>query len=184
MNEKIINLGKKLHALAMQGSGGEKENAQRMLDAFLFKNGLTLSDIEPSIRTERLIKNVNNDNVQMLINLIASIVGSDYKMYKCRAAKYRLVEMNDIEWMEFERRWNILRVELKREMLKKKREIQKQLKLVTTAFIHKHNLFSITKTENTEPQSFPTAEEMEEIMQMIRMKNQMKDINFYKEIGN
>lgn len=46
MNEKQILLAKKLKALADRGIGGEKLNAQNMLDAHLKKHGIAYEDIE------------------------------------------------------------------------------------------------------------------------------------------
>lgn len=45
-NNKIIELGKKLKALADRGIGGEKLNAERMLADMLKKHNLTIEDIE------------------------------------------------------------------------------------------------------------------------------------------
>jgi len=36
-SQKIIDLGRKLLALSQRGVGGEQENAQKMLEAFLEK---------------------------------------------------------------------------------------------------------------------------------------------------
>lgn len=46
MHKKNIEKAKKILALAKQGEGGERENAERQLIAFLNKHKLTLDDIE------------------------------------------------------------------------------------------------------------------------------------------
>ena len=76
--EKIIKLGQKLHALAVQGVGGEQETATKMLTAFLEKYDLQISDVAPEARTRRIIYKVTLDNKQMMVNLVASIVGSNF----------------------------------------------------------------------------------------------------------
>ena len=44
VDEKIKERARKLHALAERGIGGEKTNAQTMLDAFLKKHNLKIID--------------------------------------------------------------------------------------------------------------------------------------------
>lgn len=181
-SEKIIQLGRKLLALSKQGVGGEQENATAMLVAFLEKNNLSITDIEPKTRTRRIVKGVSGDIKQMFINFTASIVGSDYRINKCRGVGYWAVEMNDEEWADFSERWPIYRKALRAELLKKKKQQQKELKLLVHAFISKHDMYSKDK-EETESDKLPTQEELEEIMQMLRMREGMEDINFYKKLN-
>lgn len=53
---KVLELAKKLKALAEQGVGGEKENAQAMLDALLIKHNITLEQLEEEKRDVFFIK--------------------------------------------------------------------------------------------------------------------------------
>ena len=181
-NQKIIDLGTKLLALAERGEMGERENAKIMLDAFLEKHQLTLLDIEPKTRTRRIVTGVSSDIKQMFINFVASIVGSDYRINKCRGVGYWAVEMNDDEWADFSERWPVYRKALRAEVLKKKRQQQKELKLLVHAFISKHDMYSKDKEESSSDK-MPTPEELEEIMQMLRMREGMEDINFYKKLN-
>jgi hypothetical protein len=180
-DRKVIDLGRKLLALSQRGIGGERENAERMLSSFLSKHSLDLKDIEPEIRIRRIATGVNDDIRQMFINFCASIVGSDVKINKCKGRGYWSVEMNDSEWEDFTERWPTYRKILKREIIKKKREQQKELKLLVKAFISKHDMYSKDKEPNDS--SLPTQEELEEIMKMLQMREKMEDINFYKKLN-
>ena len=181
-NQKIIDLGRKLLALAQRGEMGERENAQRMLDAFLEKNGLTLVDVEPQTRTRRIVTGVSSDIKQMFINFTASIVGREFKSNKCKGVGYWAVDMTDDEWSDFSERWPVYRKTLKREILKKKRQQRKELDLLVHAFISKHDMYSTDKSDESSDRKL-TPEELEEILQMIRMRDGLEDINFYKKLN-
>lgn len=182
--ERIIELGRKLLALATRGVDGERENAERILQAFLDKHGLTRAEIEPSIRTRRYVKDVNTNVKQVFINLCANIVGHKVKINKCNGRFYYAVEMNDEEWAIFSERWPVYRKAIALEIKKKKQQQAKELKLVSSAFISKHSLYSEDRdNEDEEPSDkMPTPEEIEEILAMLRMREQMEDINFYKRL--
>lgn len=55
-NERIKSRLKKLLALARRGEGGEKINAQRMLEATLKKHGMTMEDLDDSAETPQEVK--------------------------------------------------------------------------------------------------------------------------------
>lgn len=180
--DRIIELGRKLLALAQRGVGGERENAQSMLDAFLEKHGLTMTDIEPETRTRRIVTAVSADIKQMFINFCASIVGHKVVINRCVGRGYWAVEMNDAEWADFSERWPIYKKELKAEILRKKRQQKRELELVAKAFISKHNLYSTDREDDGEV-SLPTAEELEEILEMLRIREKMKDLTFHKKLN-
>jgi hypothetical protein len=184
MSNKIIELGRKLLALSLKGEGGEKENAQRMLDAFLEKHNLELKDIEPQTRSRRIVKKVDNGIRQMMINLVGSIVGKDFNIVKCRGKGYYAIEMNDQEWEIFTERFEVYRKALKRELVIKRKEQRRELKLLEQAFISKHDLYSKDSDDTDNQESTLTPEELEEIMQIIRLRDGLKDINFYKKLNN
>jgi len=180
MENKIIKLGRKLLALSQRGVDGEKETATRVLNSFLEKHGLTIQDIEPKTRSRRIVTKVSSDIKQMFINFCASIVGKDFQINKCRGVGYWAVEMNDEEWKEFNEKWPIYRKALKAEILKKKKQQKKELGILVNAFISKHEMYS--KDSEPEEAEMPSPEEIEEILEMIRMREKMDDINFYKQL--
>lgn len=57
--EKYIELAKKLFALADKGMGGEKINAQSMLEKIMKKHGLSIEDIEGEKQTEYFFKDID-----------------------------------------------------------------------------------------------------------------------------
>jgi hypothetical protein len=180
--DRILELGRKLLALAQGGVDGEREAAQRMLDNFLQKHGLEISDIEPVARTRRIVKNVTLDIKQMFINFCASIVGKDVRVNKCVGRNYYAVEMNDEEWMEFETKWPVYRKNLKSELEKLKKQHLKELKLMVSAFISKHEMYSKDGDEDSREVSSLTPEEIQEILDTMRLQEKLDDINFHKHL--
>lgn len=180
MDSKVLHLGRKLLALAKDGVGGEKETAQRMLDSFLEKHNLTITDIEPAIRTRRIVKGVNNEIRQMFYNFTASIVGRDFQINNCKGIGYYAVYMNDEEWDTFNQQWPVYRKSLRNEILKKKRQMWKEIEKLTAAFIHKHHMFP-PDAESSDRKLTP--EELQEILDILAMSEKLDDINFYKQLG-
>lgn len=181
-SEKIIKLGQKLYALSVQGVGGEQETANKMLTAFLEKYDLQISDVAPEARTRRIIYKVTLDNKQMMVNLVASIVGSVFTANKCRGKGMYATEMNEAEWYNFSERWEIYRLELRRAIMKKRKEQAKEMQRVTTAFIHKHSIFSTDKSDSKSIDDL-TKDELEEIYKMLQLTEEFDDINFFKKLN-
>ena len=71
---KVIALGRKLYNLAKQGIDGEQASAQQMLESYLKKHSLSITDVEPTLRIRRTMKGVNREISQMFINFNASIL--------------------------------------------------------------------------------------------------------------
>lgn len=182
-SQRIIDLGRKLLALATRGVDGERENAERMLQAFLEKHGLTRAEIEPTVRTLRYVKDVNTNVKQVFINLCANIVGHKVEINKCKGRFYYAVYMNDAEYEVFLERWPVYRKAIALEIKRKKEQQKRELKLVSKAFISKHGLYSEDSEDDDAELKMPTAEELEEIMEMLRMREKMQDINFYKKLN-
>ena len=70
--EKIKAKARRLNELAKRGIGGEKTNAQRMLDDLLRKHGMQSSDIDSSLNS-RVFTVDNDDDKTILMTTILSI---------------------------------------------------------------------------------------------------------------
>jgi hypothetical protein len=76
---KHIELAKKLKALADRGIGGEKLNAEKMLETLLKKHNLTIDDIEGEKTDDYFFK--LNENEHRLWYQIVKSVNTDIKCY-------------------------------------------------------------------------------------------------------
>ena len=74
-NEKTLSKLKKLLALARQGEGGEKDNAERMLNKLISKHGITLEDLgDETEETNRYeFKYLNKYEEKLLFQIVAMV---------------------------------------------------------------------------------------------------------------
>jgi len=75
MNKKAQQLAEKLKALAVRGIGGEKENAQRMLEKHLEKHGMTIKDVESDVKEKRIVNYKGTEQLQFYSQVVSSVLG-------------------------------------------------------------------------------------------------------------
>ncbi len=78
--DKIIQLAKKLKALADRGVDGEKINAEKMLQKIMKQHNLSMEDVEGE-KKERAYFKVDKLQEQIFYQVVTSVVGSDYDSY-------------------------------------------------------------------------------------------------------
>ena len=135
----IESRAKKLLALAERGVGGEKANAQRMLDKLLEKHSLTLDDLIGEQRKDHLFECSGGAIYKrLLLQIIVSVMPLKTDIYHCRGKRNAyIVSATDAEIVEIELMYDVYSVALK-----------EQLDITFQAFIHKHDIFNRdTKTE-------------------------------------
>ena len=71
-HEELIAKAKKLKGYADRGIGGEKDNAKRMLQEFLEKNNIDISEISPE-NHDRIFALNNEEEILVITNVILSI---------------------------------------------------------------------------------------------------------------
>jgi len=179
--DKIIELAKKLLALSERGDDGEKDNAKQMLYAYLLKHNITIDDIKGVQRKDWLVQGIPKECRQIFINLVASIVGKNNQIWETQRATNFVVSFSDSEHIEFEDKWIQYKKAFKKEVAKLKFQQKKERKLLVDAFLHKHNLFSSSPSENSSAEL--TAEELEEIRQIIAMKNKMDNVDIFRKLN-
>ncbi len=117
MEQKIIELAKKLHQLSIRGEDGEKDSATEMLARMLGKHGISIDSIVEDKKKERRFDYESKFHDRFINQVIASVV-SDFKTYKYtyRKEKAFYVEMTDSEFIEAQCKidfyWNIWKKEL------------------------------------------------------------------------
>ena len=92
--EKNIELAKKLKALSDRGVGGEKINAEKLLNDLLKKHGLTIEDVEGE-KTDVYCFKASGIYAQLLLQIIKR-VGFDLKVWMFSAKKVKELRMQVI----------------------------------------------------------------------------------------
>jgi hypothetical protein len=114
---KYIELAKKLKALAEKGVGGEKWNAQKMLNSLLKKHNLTMEDIEGE-KTDNYFFNIKQKADERLWIQITKSVNSEIKCYgklpqkeisRLKLKGNYFITCTLSEYIEIEAKYNIYR---------------------------------------------------------------------------
>lgn len=180
MNNNILDLLRKLKALAEQGVDGERENATDMLHRLMAKHGITMEDLGIHVLKEREFY-IADKEMQLFVQVLGSVTGPSQKIlsYKrdTKKLKSRFVELTDADYIEVEAKWEFYRRAWKEER-------ERQLQLLMKAFVHKNRLYpkKIEGQEATE--SMPTLEDLQELEQIKALMAGMKHHHFAKQLSN
>lgn len=166
---KILDLAKKLKALADRGVGGERENATNMLLRYMDKHGISINDIEDSDLELRTFK-ISPNQKTIFIQVAAMVLNFNYDLWKSRSNRNTyLIECTPGQQIEiqvaFDFYWNAY-----------KEEIQ----VFTNAFIQKNRLFRDTTDEEAAKESELSKEEALKLIAMmegIEKRDLKKQIN-------
>ena len=170
--EQIKKKMRKLLELARKGVGGEKDNAQSVLNKLLAKHELTLDDLDPEFAPVEIFEFSFDDKIELdlLFQVIFSVIQTDSVMHRKQRSnsKKLIVKITKAEYLEIR-----LAFDLYREAFKKE---QKRLYL---AFIHKNNLVEESENDN---ESKPSELSKEDVAAIIAMMNAIKTTNIYKPL--
>jgi len=179
---KHIELAKKLKALAERGVGGEKVNAEKMLNDLLKKHNLTIEDIDGEEISNHFFK-IKKEDVNLLHQIILT-VNYELKLFgEIPAKDVRRFQM-DGNWFtkctasEF--------VEIKAMFDFFSKAYKKELEIFFTAFIKANQLFpKKTKEENKQEPEWTKDDilKWEKVNQMskgITKSNYIKQLDFVK----
>lgn len=82
--DRLIEKAKKLQALAERGEGGEKVTAEKMLNKFLEKHGISFDDLESDEIIEREFKWKDELQRKLLFQLSVAVFSKELKAYTLR----------------------------------------------------------------------------------------------------
>lgn len=171
MEDKTIDLAKKLHALAEKGVGGEKENAQEMLTRLLKKHGLTLADIIGEKKSTRKFLAKNDLQRKLIRQVIYSVIRQP-NAWEYKANKYVFAELTDAEFLEIHEKINFYWA-----------EYQRDLEIFYSAFIQKNKLFRKPPGDGEEDTELSPKQkkQAEEVMRMMKGMNEKTFLKTLKQ---
>jgi len=153
--EGIIKLAKKLKALADRGIGGEKANAERMLEDLMRKHNLNIDMIQ---EPERFVHYFPYKEGQALMKgqIIVHVMGKDCKLYKHPQKKdMHVIECTRAEFLEIDATFDFFW-----------RAYEEELKVFTRAFIQTNKLVPFD-AEGVPPEDIDP-EELKKILAMMK----------------
>lgn len=171
--ESIKDKLRKIKALADKGVAGEATAAQAQLEKLLVKYNMRIEDIFDDTMKERRFK-ISKDNEQLFMQILLSIIGNRAKEtwhYKGqRPVKY--INLTDAEFIDVSQQ-----VDFHKKQIAKERK--KALETLEYAYVHKHNLFNIEKSD-TPSESKIT---LKEYLDIMAMKDRLENVTFRKQLN-
>lgn len=158
---------KKIYNLSLKGVGGEREQAQAILDKLLKKYELSLDDIddEDTASYDYELKYHGEEQLRILHQTIYKVLNSTDEIYDIRytssgrlCCNRMVVHCTAIQKVEIEFLFDFY-----------KRIWEKDKEMLMKAFIQKHEIFGSLK-EGEKPTELPNAE-------MLKISNLMKGIS-------
>lgn len=173
---KHIELAKKIRELAIKGVGGEKVNAEKMLEDLLKKHNLTIEDIEGENISEYCF-NIKKDEVKLFIQIIGRVnhkinkygefTAKERKKFKL-AGNY-LIKSTAAEYVEIESMFSFY-----------SRLYKEELEFFFTAFCKANDLL-ITTNDNKSTKDL-TNKELEDWLRVSSMASKIKSQTHRKQI--
>lgn len=166
---KILNLAKR-------GVGGEKDNAERMLNTLLEKHKLTLEELlDEDVKNMAWFRYKNKTEATILSHCCLKVIeGWDRNRWSSKTQRNQygvcVTKAQEIEiGLMFEAHRKAFRIEL-----------EKQVDRLLAAYVHSNNLFSTTPSEETE--SGTSEISMDELEAIIALARTMKPTPVHKAI--
>lgn len=167
IDEKVQAKLRKLQALAERGVGGEKANAQRMLEKLMARHGLTLEDLGAERREVRWFKYTTTLERRLLFQIASKVIGPGYDgTYFSRKRSRTKVgfDLSPSEAVEFELHHDVLG-----------KALEEHLDIAFSAFIQVNRVFP--PSDGTEDQSLT-----ERDMAMLQMAQVMKPTAVHQRV--
>ena len=169
--DKILELAKKLKALADRGIGGEKQNAQIMLERLCQKHGILISDIEGEI-VNKYYLTYTNANRDLFFQLLAHVGITEVFSVRRRGSKKALNEVAIYTTVS-------LYLEFEAKSAFYFREYKKQMDLFYKAFIDANDLYRTTNPISIHDLS---EKEKRELWQVAKISEGIERAQFHTQL--
>lgn len=171
MHDKYHVLAKKLKALAEQGIGGEKYNAQRKLASLMKRYNITDTDIQEDVMTQVRFR-VKKEQVKIFSYVYFSVTGWERKLARWKKPPYFMVgEVTAIEELEirakFDFYWSLY---------------EHNLDMFISAFVYKNHLFPSSSGSSSDRDIPYTSEEKARVRKIIAMMEGIHTVPYLKEL--
>lgn len=178
---KIIELGRKIKALADKGVGGEKLNAEKMLQDFIKKHNIKIEDIEGEEMSDYFFK-LNTDIERRLFPQIGKSIRYNLKLYGEITKKVIKDYGLDGNFMvtctlsEF--------IELKSKLHFYSELYKEEIEIFFTAFVTANDLLINPPSEIKRDITDLTQKELDEFHRVQKMSSNIKKGNFMRQLGS
>ena len=178
MNAKDLIL--KVAALAQQGVGGEKENAEALLNRLLKANNMTLADLEAAKnpKRERMFFVGKPYFKNLLAQIIFKVLNvSNYSITNYKLLKKIGVGLTDGQFVRVSVLFEIYSAALQRERQRLIKRQAEERKILFTAFICKHELYPNQQNKNKK-----TALSEDKISKILQAMRDLENVPVREEL--
>lgn len=162
MDDRIKQRLIKILTLARRGIGGEKENAERMLNNLLKKYSLTLADLEDDEKIQVDLRFKGKHERDILVQCVYSTIkGWDQMAYSDNRRGLFRVKVTKAEGVELALKWNAHRKAFKK-------EVAKQMNILMLAYVSRNHLYSDAAEDENNEESSLSLEDIEAIVAIAR----------------
>lgn len=180
MNEKVLNLAKKLKALADRGVGGEANNANEKLQQLCRKYNISISEIEEdAVSIHCFFLGDTFFELKFFKQIVYSVnpIGRRIFQYKYKMkrapGKIRMgIECTSSEFVEIMAKFEFFFS-----------DFQKQSDLFYRAYIQKNRIYKKNTGEHTETKKELTPEEKGELFKIVQMMLGIDNKVFHKQLS-
>jgi len=169
--EKIIEIAKKLKALAERGERGEKINAENKLKALLKKYNISPEELESEIKNNEIIK-YKAAYKQILVQCIVLILGKNAEIFVIKGRRNCFViNCSKAEFIQIQAAYDFF-----------SKHYQKELNIFTQAFIHKNHI--LPPDAGTINKDNLTTKEKERINRVYNMMDSIEKNTLKKQLNS
>jgi hypothetical protein len=176
MNNKYIELAKKIKNLADKGEGGEKINAEKLLDDILKKHNIKLEELD-SLKLEDFFFNIEDLDFKLWLQIVKKVNNTIkiYGKFDDKTIKKNLLDGNYLisctylEYVEIVSMFDFF-----------KGLYNKELDFFFTAFCNANNL--LIKSSESKSINDLTPEEYKDFIRMLELSKNIKKDSFRKQI--
>ena len=166
--DKIIQLAKKLKALSDKGVGGEKINAEKMLQKIMEKHNLSIEDVEGEKKDFAYFK-ADQKQEEIFWQVVSSVLGKYSSYVDERKRGYFLLKVTASEAVEIQMKYDFFW-----------KLYQEEFEIWRAAFIAKNDIYH--PKGNKIDMDDLSGEELQKIKRIAEMTNSIKRGELRKQL--
>ena len=168
MASNVTDTMKHLLELSKGGVGGEKENANKLLNKLMKKYNITEEDLKKEEIKQHDVKFKTKWEMQ-LIHQIMYMINPERNIYSYKNNKKKVVilELTDAEWIEHQYLFSIY-----------KKAFEDELELFTSAFIQRNNIFPKEVPEHIKEQQEKEPKKEMDYYKMLKVSQMAMGIDY------
>lgn len=177
----VLELLRKIKALADRGCDGERAAAQAKLDRLLAQYGITLDQIGDNTPRHCRFETGSQQLQKVLVQIVAVVTNQQQVQYRvpCRGHQFASFLLTPRQEADVRQQWSHFAPLVRREWKRTLAEIRSLRKHFVSAFLMANNVYD---PEDTRANQEPSPEEMRELLEALNQSSRMAKSPFSKPV--